>query len=354
MLVPPPPRAGSAHILVVDDVSENRRLLERILQRLGHTAAVAEDGEDALAKLAAGPFDLVLLDIEMPKLDGIAVLRRMKADPNLSDIPVVMVSGVDEVDAISQCIELGADDFLSKPFDHRIMRARIGSSLAKKRLRDWEQRYLKLLEEEEALSEQLIQNMLPDAIGQRLKHGEVSIAEHFDDVSVLFADIAGFTTRATTMPAKALVDLLNAVFSRCDELVRRHRLEKIKTIGDAYMAVGGLPEPKPDHLSAMADLALEMLGAMRQEHGIDLRIGIHCGPAVAGVIGTTKLSYDVWGATINIASRMESHGVPGRVQVSTEVRRRLVNDFRFELRGPVDMKNLGPMETYFLTGRING
>jgi class 3 adenylate cyclase len=147
------------------------------------------------------------------------------------------------------------------------------------------------------------------------------------------------------------VALLNRIFSRLDDLAVARGLEKIKTVGDAYMIAGGLPEPRPGHLEAMADLALEMTTVIRSEHGLDLRIGLHCGPAIAGVIGRRKLFYDVWGDTINVASRLESHGVPGRVHVSSDVRARLEPAFVLEERGPIELKGRGRMVTHFVVAR---
>lgn len=350
MLVPPSASAP-ARVLVVDDRNDNRVLLTRLLGRMGHTVTTAGSGAEALDVLGADPgYDLVLLDVDMPGMPGDEVLRRIETDQRLARIPVVMVSGMGDVDSIAECIELGADDFIQKPFHNRILEARVTSSLAKKRLSDWRRRYVHSLEEEGERSQRLISAMLPDAIAARLKAGEHQIADQLDDVSVLFADIVGFTERAVDQGHSALVAFLNDVFSTCDALVATHGLEKIKTIGDAYMAAGGLPEPCEGHLEAVAALALDMRAQLADEHGVAIRIGIHCGPAVAGVVGTAKPSYDVWGDTINVASRLESHGVPGEIQVSDLVRERLDGVMRFSSRGVVELKGRGPMVTHFLLG----
>ena len=353
MLMPPPQQVGPARILIVDDVEDNRRLLQRLLSKLGYVTDVASGGTQALHMLRdqAARFDLVLLDIEMPDLNGIEVLRQIKSDSQLSATRVVMVSGSEDINQIASCIDLGADDFIAKPWNPRVIMARIRSSLDKKRLHDWEELYVNLLREEEQQSSQLISNMIPDEIAQRLKHGETTISEYFDDVSILFADIVGFTKRAAITDARALVALLNRVFSRCDALVIKYGLEKIKTIGDAYMVAGSLPKRRADHLIAMADFALELVKVVHQEDNFEMRIGINCGPAVAGVIGTTKLTYDVWGDTVNIASRMESHGEPRRIHVSAAVRDRLDATHVFEPRGVISVKGVGPMVTHFLVGR---
>jgi adenylate cyclase len=340
-------------VLVIDDDDHVRPTLVRVAEHLGHRARGVPDGAAGLAALRAAPadWDLVLLDMEMPGRSGLEVLSEIKQDPELARIPVVVVSGSGDMNHVVRSIELGADDFITKPFVQALLQARIGSSLAKKQMHDWQDRYLRLLELEEVKSQELIASVLPDGIAARLRAGERDIADHAEDVSVLFADIVGFTPRAATMSARDVVALLNRIFSQLDELAVAHGVEKIKTVGDAYMVVGGLPDPRPDHLEAIADLALEMKSVIPRDHGIELRLGLHCGPAVAGVIGRRKLFYDVWGDTINVASRMESQGVPGKIQTSAEVRARLVGKFELEERGAIELKGRGQMVTYFLVGR---
>ncbi len=208
-----------------------------------------------------------------------------------------------------------------------------------------------------ALSDGLLLNVLPAAIANRLKRTPGVIADRHEDVTVLFADIAGFTPFAERTSPERLVGFLDDVFSTFDELTRRHGLEKIKTIGDAYMAVGGLPEPRPDHAEAVVELALDMQDALARLHtatGLDLelRIGIASGPVVAGVIGRHRLLYDLWGDTVNTASRMESHGVAGRIQVTEATAQRLAGRYRFEERGEIEIKGKGRLTTYLLVGRI--
>ncbi|MFL5878712.1 MAG: adenylate/guanylate cyclase domain-containing protein [Actinomycetota bacterium] len=217
----------------------------------------------------------------------------------------------------------------------------------------------RLLQVERAKSERLLLNVLPQSIAERLKEREDVIADGFSHVTVLFADIVGFTPYAERVPADASVQTLNELFSDFDDLAQRGGLEKIKTIGDAYMVVGGLPEPRPDHAQAVADMAL----AVREEvarhtdpagEPLAARIGIDTGPVVAGVIGRRKFSYDLWGDTVNTASRMESNGVPGCIQVTERTYRRLRDGFRLERRGPIQVKGEGEMTTWFLVGRDGG
>jgi guanylate cyclase len=208
------------------------------------------------------------------------------------------------------------------------------------------------LETERARSEQLLLNVLPEPIARRLKDGESTIADAADQVTVLFADLVDFTSTAGGMAPDDLVGLLNEVFTTLDWLSARQGLEKIKTIGDAYMVVGGLPSPRTDHAPAVAEFALEAMAAVaRMPTPFRMRIGIDTGPVVAGVIGSQKFSYDLWGDTVNIASRMESHGVPGCIQVTERVVEALSGRYVFEPRGLVDVKGMGEMPTYFLTGR---
>ena len=214
----------------------------------------------------------------------------------------------------------------------------------------------RLLEIEQARSERLLLNVLPAPIADALRSGATTIADSHPEVSVLFADIVGFTPLGERLSPTALVDLLNEVFVEIDDLVVGARLEKIKTIGDAYMVVGGLPVFRADHLEAILDLALRMSEATAKVPTPDgtplrLRIGVDTGAVVAGVIGRRKFSYDVWGDTVNTASRMESHGEPGRIHVTERVAQAAADLFRFEPRGQLDVKGKGPMTTYFLVGR---
>lgn len=205
-------------------------------------------------------------------------------------------------------------------------------------------------------SDTLLLNVLPAPIAERLKGGEETIADRLDEVTVVFADIVGFTPMSEGMAANEIVDLLDGLVAEFDRLVEAHEVEKIRTAGDGYMAIAGAPEPSADHVARAAELALDMLEAAHHHtdsagRTLELRVGIDCGPVIAGVIGLKKFTYDVWGVPVNTASRMESHGVPGRIQVTQAVRDRLGDSFQFEARGMIDVKGKGPMSTYFLLGR---
>jgi adenylate cyclase len=217
------------------------------------------------------------------------------------------------------------------------------------------ERYAAALAVEQERSERLLLNVLPEPIAERLKAGESDIADSASEVGVLFADIAGFTPMAESMSPREIVRMLDEIFSAFDRLALQHQVEKIKTIGDAYMAASGLLESSPDHADDLARLALDMREEIDQRaasSSITVRIGIDIGPVVAGVIGRSKFIYDLWGDTVNAASRMESHGLPGAIQVTERAYERLANGFEFEPRGVIDVKGKGPMRTYLLIGAL--
>ena len=350
---------GGCRILVVDDHESNRDLLSRRLRREGHEVTTAASGEEALELVGNQPFELILLDLLMPGMSGYDVLGRLKSDPLHRDVPVVMISALDQIESVAQCIEAGAEDYLPKPFNPVLLRARINACVEKKRLRDREQVIMRQLRIEKEKSDALLLNILPMPIVSRLNLGESVIADHVADATILFADLVGFTSLSARLSATEVVDLLNTLFSDFDRLSVGFGLEKIKTIGDAYMVAGGLLAPGPDHVEAVADMALAMLEVSRRtsrRFGLPLpiRVGIHSGPVVAGVIGTHKFIYDVWGDTVNTASRMESNGAPDRITVSDACYLRLRDAFVLEPRGVVELAGKGPMKAYFLCGRRSG
>lgn len=206
-------------------------------------------------------------------------------------------------------------------------------------------------------SEMLLLNVLPAPIARRLKNGEQPLADRFEEAGVLFADLVEFTPMAEGLAPEKVVEFLDGLFSQFDEIADRHRLEKIKTVGDAYMVVGGLPERAADAAEAVAEMALELQEVVARRLSptgkpLRLRIGIDIGPVVAGVIGKRKFSYDLWGDTVNTASRMEAYGIPGKIQVTPRAYERLRRRYRFEPRGPVDVKGKGEMLPHLLVGRL--
>lgn len=342
-------------LLVVDDDHLNREMIARRLEHMGFKIVLAADGLEALAALRREAFDLVLLDVLMPELDGFETLERIKANDRWRTIPVVMLSALDDADSTARCITAGAEDYVPKPFNPIVLRARINASLEKKRLRDQEERYLERIKQEQAKSEQLLLTILPDAIATRLKSGERNIVDEVGAATVMFIDIVGFTAIAAETKPDTTVSLLNKLFSSFDSLVDVHGLEKIKTIGDAYMAVAGVPNPVEDHALRAARMALAVQKALvifNKNNGVEwsVRMGIHSGPLMAGIIGSRKFAYDLWGDTVNLASRLESQGEAGRIQISEETSKLIAPEFSVSPIGMVDIRNRGEIPVFKIDG----
>ena len=353
--------ATRGHLLVVDDNDTNRDVLSRRLEREGYRISTAENGRQALEMVGAYPYDLVLLDIMMPEVDGYEVLTQMKADPALSDIPVVMISALDEIQSVVRCIETGAEDYLSKPFDPVLLRARIGASLEKKRLRDEQRRRTAELERaiaeaeiQRRESESLLRNILPAQIADELRlKGQVE-PKYFEDVTIMFTDFVGFTHATENLAAEELVHVLHNYFTAFDRIVTAYGLEKLKTIGDSYMLAGGLPVRSPSHPVDVVLAAFELVKTVEQMECVEtpwkVRIGIHTGPVIAGVVGVKKFAFDVWGESVNFSSRMESASKPNRINISSRTHSRVKDFFECENRGMVATKEGKEYQMHFATG----
>ena len=346
-------------ILMVDDEKLNLDILQAILAPQKYRLLTAESGTQAIARATAVLPDLILLDIVMPGMNGFQVIQALQANPATRAIPIVVVSMLEQSGQRAEALKLGADDFLTKPIDRIELLARVKSTLEKKRLRDRQKAYLQQVEQEKERSDALLLNIFPQSVVAQLKNNQQVIAENHPDTTVLFADIVGFSEMSDNMAPKRLVARLNHIFSAFDEMVAAHGLEKIKTIGDAYMLAGGLnPEPR-DHTQKVAAIALDLMQEIRKHsdsngNPLRLRIGINTGPVTAGVVGAKRFIYDLWGDTVNVASRMESLGLPGMVQVSHPTYRRLKARYRFEKRGSLYVKGKGEMPAYFLIGTCSG
>jgi class 3 adenylate cyclase len=344
-------------ILIVDDNEDNRYTLRLLLESDGHERVIdASGGKEAIALLEKEQFNLVLLDLMMPDLNGDEVLKIIKANPATRDIPVVMISADTDTEKISKCIELGADDYLAKPFNPIILRARISSALRRRSLRALETEYMGKIEQAKKHSENLLRNILPPEIAVRLRNGETNIADHFEDATIIFADIVGFGKITARMKAYEIVGCLNQLFSEFDRLAEDLGVEKIKTIGDNYMAIAGVPTPRSGHARSAAKLALDMIAATgrlqsRLPVPLSIRVGLHSGSVMAGVIGTRKFAYDVWGDTVNMAARVEAASQPNRVLVSAVTAKMLSADF--DLDGPhnIDTKEARVIEAFFVSRR---
>lgn len=340
---------ASGLVLVVDDEEQNRTLLCDALEARGYTIEQAANGMEALVKVAAHPPDVILLDVMMPQMDGFEVCRRLKTIGKTAHIPILMVTALSERKERLMGIAVGANDFLNKPVDMQDVVLRVGNAIYAKQLHDQ-------LQVEQEKSERLLLNILPQPIAERMKKGETNIADSHPDVTVMLADLVGFTTLAAHVGAEQIVQLLNEIFSAFDVQTKKHGLEKIKTIGDAYMVAGGISQPRPDHPEAVAQLALhlqEEVARLNREYNtsIQLRIGISTGPVVAGIIGRERFAYDLWGETVNLACRLESTGQPGKVQIAEATYERLKGKYQFADRHRVDAKGFCEVFAYWLGKR---
>lgn len=356
-----------ADILLVDDIPDNLRVLSTILESEGYRCRKAINGALALNAIALTPPDLILLDITMPVMDGFEVCRQLKVDQRTCGIPIIFLTARDAEAEKEQAFSLGAADYIVKPFMAYEVLLRVKHQLALRRQQQQleiqnQQLKAEIKERQQAeaelrwqrqRSEELLTNVLPAQIAQRLKTREQAIADQFDAVTILFADIVGFSRVAARLPPRELVHLLNQMFSRFDQLATAYQLEKIKTIGDAYMVAAGVPSPRPDHAQAIAQMALDMQTIIENfqrpdGHPFRLRIGINSGHVVAGVIGIRRFTYDLWGDTVNIASFMETTGEAGKIQVSELTYAHLKDHFTLKPRGPMSLKNGDSMTTYWL------
>jgi adenylate cyclase len=353
----------NAKILIVDDQEANIALLEQMLVEAGYESVASTRNPHAVCELhRQHRYDLILLDLQMPGMDGFEVMEGLKKIETGGYLPVLVLTA--EPDHKLRALRAGAKDFVSKPFVLAEILLRVHNMLEVRLLHRETKRLYERVLAEQKVSERLLLNVLPQTIAKRLKRrseiadGDFSerIADSFPEVTVLFADLVEFTKFSAALSAEALVDVLNDIFTRFDRIADARGLEKIKTIGDAYMAAAGLPVPVADHTERAALMALDMMEVMDRfnaegPHQLRVRIGISTGAAVAGVIGKNKFLYDLWGDVVNTASRMESHGVSGRIQVTDFTRQRLGESFTFEERGAIEIKGKGAMRTWFLDSR---
>jgi class 3 adenylate cyclase len=322
---------GAARLLVVDDNKDNRLLLARNLESMGHRVAMAENGRLALAALREGGCDLVLLDIEMPEMDGFQVLEQIRGDLQLRDVPVLVTSSVEGLDNVVRCIELGAEDYLPKPVNAVLLRARVGASLEKKRLRDQQK--------------ELVRRFAAPEVAQDLQSSGFALGGRRIHGSVLFSDIRGFTSLAETQPPEETIELLNTYYTLMFDAIGGHGGIVSQIAGDGLMAIFGAPLPLPDHCDAAVRTALEMVELIRLfnaeqvaagKPAIRIGVGIASGEMIAGYTGTNeRATYTCIGDTVNLASRLETH--------TKEAGRAILIDAatRAGLRAPVAVEALG-------------
>jgi class 3 adenylate cyclase len=308
---------------------------------------VAEDGCQALEKIRASTFDLILLDIQMPVMNGHQVLAQLKADPVLRFLPVIVLSASDESESVVRCIQMGAEDHLRKPFDPVLLQARINASLEKKRLRDREASYLRQIEAEKQRTDDLLHIILPRSVAAELKLTQTVIPRRLENVGVLFCDVVGFTAFSDRHPPEEILAYLQTLVEAFEDIAGRHGLEKIKTIGDAFMATAGLLTPSDASARNCVACGLELIAAAKACPPYwQVRVGVHVGPVVAGVVGRKKYQYDVWGDSVNTAARMEQAAPAGSVCVNADTWRIIAPFFNGHSLGRIAIKGKGEQEIF--------
>jgi adenylate cyclase len=338
-------RYGAGRLLVVDDNKVNRLLLARNLELQGHTVALAENGRVALQMLRREPFDLLLLDIEMPEMDGFQVLEQLTGDLQLRDLPVIVTSSLEGIDNVVRCIELGAEDYLTKPVNAVLLKARIGASLEKKRLRDQQK--------------ELVRRFATPEVAQDLQESGFALGGKRVRASVLFSDIRNFTPLAESQPPEETIELLNTYYTLMFDAISGHGGIVGMMAGDGLMAIFGAPVPLPDHPERAVRAALEMIemvelfGQERTAAGkppIRIGIGIATGDMVAGYTGTNqRATYTCIGDTVNLASRLETHTKTAQraILIDAVTRAALPGTIATEPLGAVALKGISaPVEVF--------
>ena len=339
-------------VLIVDDNEDNRFTLSMRLQACGYGNIVsAENGRGALERMRQGPVDFVLLDIMMPELDGYGVLEELRTDTALREIPVVIISALEDINSVVRCIELGAIDYLTKPFNPVLLKARVDNCIEKARYKAQEAAYLARIESEKRRADEILTTVLPPSIARALKLNGRLAPQCYENVAVLFCDVVGFTAYAERHPPETVFAELEALVDRFEEIAQIYGLEKIKTVGDAFMATANLLSPLDEPVQAAVAYAFDALAAT-QTVRLDwaVRVGIDFGPVSAGIMGKRQFQFDVWGDTVNTAARIEEYGRPGSVNVSGRAWLQLRNRAQGRSLGFVDLKGKEKIEVVECVG----
>lgn len=339
-------------ILIADDDPVSQSILMDLVVRQGYKVIVTDNGQSAWNLLHAEPrVQLAFIDWMMPGMDGLELCAKIKAEIRDRYVYSIMITAKSEKEDLIKGLEAGADEFISKPVHEGELISRLRAG---ERVLNYEQR----LRHEMRRSDELLANILPPRIASRLKSGEQFIADFFPSASVLFLDIVGFTQWCLRMDAITMIKQLNALFELFDEEIAKHGLEKIKSVGDAYLVAAGLPNPQPNHAAAIAKLALAIQSRVSQLneqrlHPWCIRTGITSGPVVAGVVGQNRFIYDVWGDTVNNASRLENAAAQNEILISESTMQLLDGGFHCEPLGSIQLKGIGQQNVWKLVGTKN-
>ena len=321
--------------------------------------ALGDEGYECVEAQAVGPalerlrtdarIDILITDLVMPGKTGLDLVKAVKAEWPERDMEFIIVTGQGGIKEAVEALKLGVIDFLVKPVDPRELAHVVHITAELIELKRDRRKYKEKVE-------QLLLQVLPATIVRRLNQGETLIADQFEQATVLFSDLVRFTQISAHMPAQEVVRNLNLIFREFDDIASRLGVEKVKTIGDAYLAVAGVPESSNNHTQALADMALAMLDSLEQVNSelsqpFEMRIGLYTGPIAAGIIGKHRFTYDIWGDTVNMANRFESYSLPNRIHIPESIAEILGEKYVLEPRGIMDIRGKGPMNTYFLNGR---
>jgi class 3 adenylate cyclase len=334
-------------VLIVEDSPTQALYLQALLDQQDLETVLASDGRKGLDLAHRLIPDLIVLDMEMPEMNGDEVLALLKADAELWGVPVIMVSALDQIENVAHCIEMGAEDYLLKPFNATLLSARISASLDKKRMRDQERSYVRQIEAERARFDELLRVLLPDEIVEELESTGVVKPRLYPDVAVVFVDVVDFTPYCNDREPEEVFLNLQLLAEEYENLALKHGLQKIKTTGDTFLATAGLLKPLPNPVLNCVRCALDMV-PMAQELPArwQVRAGIHVGPVMAGVVGRRKYLFDIWGNTVNTAQRIESYGKDGAVNLSRDAWQRVRDYCDSEFLGAREVKGKGQLDIY--------
>jgi len=350
-----------AHILLADDSKYIRRFITREIEEQGYTSDAFTNGQELLDYLHNNnKGDIIILDNHMPVKDGITTLKELKNDSKLKNLPVLFLSATTDKEQVVKALELGADDYIAKPFNNDEFIARIRVHLRidilKKQLYDKNRMLEKMnkeIEAEKVKTDRLLFNTLPRKIVEDLKKYGKTEPETFKDVTVFLSDIVSFTKLSASIEPVVLINELNEMFTEFDNIMESNQCERIKTIGDAYLAVCGMPEKNPEHAKNLINAAIDIVNYLKERNKTAkipwfIRIGIHTGNVVGGIVGITKYIYDIFGDTINTTARMESNSEPMKINISETTYNIVSENYKFIAREPIEAKGKGLMNMYFV------
>ncbi len=338
-------------ILIVEDDPYSADYLEQELEDLGYDSLRAVNGKEALAVVEGRTPDLILLDIMMPVMDGFTVLGHLKANPETRSIPVIIISALTDMQSVVKGIEMGAEDFLPKPFDPILLRARLTNALQKRQWQVQEQNYLREIETAKQRIDDLLHVILPDPVVCELIMDNKVLPREYPEVAVLFADVADFTRYTETHDVEQVVDNLQHLVVAYEDLALKWKIQKIKTIGDSFMAAGSLLEPLDNPVLNCVQCGIEMVhSAVQMGVGWEVRVGIHVGPLIAGVVGKRQYLFDIWGDTVNTAQRVQSHGEVSCVNLSQQAWEKVIGQYPGATKVTREVKSKGLLDIYLIRG----